>query len=317
MLFFRRFSMMQTAESNLSSFKQEIAHPSRLQEEAQNKLPVWSNLASQHWAGSSLNQDRKLEYRAEKPFTLDRNTDFYRQSPAFSNKAAEAIVQVVAKDAAVFFTDQSKANSYYREVRNGTGFFVAGDGLVATAKHVVGNAKDIQIRFQNGQKLNCRLVVCNSKEDLALLKVESKRNDFRYYSLGRARELTFAQNVYALGYPNASKQLIVAKGQAISFKPNYQFNSSSCDALFAKINVYPGDSGAPLFNGAGEVVGVAIDAVYPPVETASTNKASVQVEHSKNYENPDGGLFVDADSLRKLIWIERAAHPPIDLGYTR
>jgi S1-C subfamily serine protease len=306
---------MQTAELNLSSFKQEIVHPSRLQEESQNELPAWSHLASHHLAQPSIRQDNKLKNQAAEPFALEVNTDFYKQSPAFSNKAAEAIVQVTAKDAEVFFKDQGRTS--YREVRNGTGFFVSGDGLVATAKHVVGNAKDIQIGFQNGQKLSCRLVGYNNQEDLALLKVESKRNDFRYYSLGRARELTFAQNVYALGYPNASKQLIVAKGQAISFKPNYQFNSSTCDALFAKVNVYPGDSGAPLFNGAGEVVGVAIDAVYPPVKTASINKNSMQVEHSKNYENPDGGLFVDADSLRKLIWIERAAHPPISSGYTR
>jgi len=135
----------------------------------------------------------------------------------------------------------------------GSGFVIRKDGMVVTNNHVIDDAKDITVVFGDGRELSATVVGRDPKTDLAVLKVDGK-GELPVARLGDSDGLDVGDWVVAIGNPfglsnTVTAGIVSAKGRAIGAGPYDDFIQTD-----APIN--PGNSGGPLFNEAGEVVGI-------------------------------------------------------------
>ena len=127
------------------------------------------------------------------------------------------------------------------------------DGYIVTNAHVVEDSDRIQIRLSDGRRFEGRLIGQDNRVDLALLKIEA--TGLPVAALGDSNKLRVGEFVLALGHPFGLEQtvsfgIVSRKGAALqSAAPGFDFVQTD-----AAVN--PGNSGGPLVNMAGEVVGV-------------------------------------------------------------
>ncbi len=137
---------------------------------------------------------------------------------------------------------------------SGSGFLIRDDGLVVTNAHVVVGAARIQVRLQDGRRFQGKLIGKDSRVDLALVKIEGVRG-LPVLPLGDSNRLRVGEFVLALGHPFGLEQtvsfgIVSRKGAPL------QIPSPGFDFIQTDASVNPGNSGGPLVNMAGEVVGV-------------------------------------------------------------
>lgn len=142
----------------------------------------------------------------------------------------------------------------------GSGFVIDPSGLVVTNNHVVGQAQRVMVSVQGGQELPARVIGGDDLTDLALLRVES-RAPLVAVSFGSSAAMRIGQWVLAAGNPfglggSVTSGIVSARGRDIGAGPFDDFIQTD-----AAIN--PGNSGGPLFNMAGEVIGINT-AIYSP-----------------------------------------------------
>jgi serine protease Do len=142
----------------------------------------------------------------------------------------------------------------------GSGFLVASEGYVVTNQHVVNDASEIIVTLHDGKKLPAELVGIDEKTDLALLKVESK-DALPYARFGDSETTRVGDWVVAIGNPfglggSATAGIVSARGRDIQAGPFDDFFQ-----VDAPIN--QGNSGGPLFNLEGQVIGINT-AIYSP-----------------------------------------------------
>jgi len=136
----------------------------------------------------------------------------------------------------------------------GSGFIVQEKGYVLTNNHVIEGAERIHITMADGREFAAKLIGTDPKTDVALLKIESGATDFPYVNLGDSDALQVGDWVVAMGDPfglglSVTHGLVSAKERSIGAGPYDDFIQS--DAL-----INPGNSGGPLFDLAGNVVGI-------------------------------------------------------------
>jgi serine protease Do len=135
----------------------------------------------------------------------------------------------------------------------GSGFIIREDGYLVTNAHVVGDAERIQVRLVDGRRFEGRVVGLDDRVDLALVKIEAR--GLPVASLGDSNRTRVGEFVLALGHPFGLEQtvsfgIISRKGAPLQVAaPGFEFIQTD-----AAVN--PGNSGGPLVNMAGEVVGV-------------------------------------------------------------
>lgn len=142
---------------------------------------------------------------------------------------------------------------------SGSGFFVEG-GYIVTNNHVVDNARKLQVRLDSGEEVEGTLVGTDAKTDLAVLKVDAKHAR-KALSWGDSSRSRAGDNVFTIGAPfslgnTVTAGIISARGRDIGSGP-YD------DYLQIDAPINPGNSGGPMFNAAGEVIGVNT-AIYSP-----------------------------------------------------
>jgi len=158
-----------------------------------------------------------------------------------------------------FFDRQQRQDS--RPVTSlGSGFVIDPKGYVVTNNHVIADADEVSIKFSNGESLDAEIVGRDAKTDLALLKVDPK-NPLPAVSFGDSDKSRVGDWVIAIGNPfglggTVTAGIISARNRNINAGPYDDFIQTD-----APIN--RGNSGGPLFNMGGEVVGVN-SAIYSP-----------------------------------------------------
>ncbi len=142
----------------------------------------------------------------------------------------------------------------------GSGFVIDPSGFVVTNNHVVGTSTRVTVSLQNGTELAARVVGTDELTDLALLRVEP-RTPLVAVGWGSSNAMRVGQWVLAAGNPfglggTVTSGIVSARGREIGAGPFDDFIQTD-----AAIN--PGNSGGPLFNVAGEVIGIST-AIYSP-----------------------------------------------------
>jgi serine protease Do len=140
-----------------------------------------------------------------------------------------------------------------RRQGTGSGFIIRQDGLIVTNNHVVANAQEITVTLSDKRQYKAKVLGVDPKTDLAVIKIEAKTS-VPYVPLGNSDVLRVGDWVMAIGNPfglsnTVTTGIVSAKGRTIGAGPYDDFIQTD-----ASIN--PGNSGGPLFNTAGEVVGI-------------------------------------------------------------
>lgn len=135
----------------------------------------------------------------------------------------------------------------------GSGFIISEDGYVVTNNHVVERATDISVILENGEKYEAKVIGRDPKTDLAVIKFEP-RGKLQAVKYGDSENLRIGDWVIAIGNPfglgyTVTAGIVSAKGRSLGL-------GAYDDFIQTDASLNPGNSGGPLFNLRGEVVGV-------------------------------------------------------------
>jgi len=144
----------------------------------------------------------------------------------------------------------------------GSGFVVdAAKGLIVTNNHVIADADDIEVNFSDGSKLKAQMVGTDTKTDIALLKVDPSAKTLKAVKFGDSNKMRVGDWVMAIGNPfglggTVTVGIVSARNRDINSGPYDDFLQTD-----AAIN--RGNSGGPLFNMDGEVIGINTAIISP------------------------------------------------------
>ncbi len=139
----------------------------------------------------------------------------------------------------------------------GSGFVFDGEGHIVTNDHVVEGAESVSVRFWDGSNYDATVVGTDPSTDLAVIKVEAPASALQPLELGDSTQLSVGEGVVALGSPfglegTATSGIVSALNRQMTSPNNFTIsNSIQTDAA-----INHGNSGGPLLNAAGQVIGV-------------------------------------------------------------
>ncbi len=221
-------------------------------------------------------------------------------------EASPAVVSiVVSKDMPVyeqyytdpFFYQYRQVGTKKQEIGSGSGFIVSKDGLVLTNKHVVlDDAAEYLVLTNDGKKLPTKVLAKDSLQDLAVLKIETEKviddtgalvqKEFPVVKLGDSDKLQIGQTVIAIGnalgeYRNTvSVGVVSGLGRTITASTG-DFVETIEDVIQTDAAINKGNSGGPLLNLKGEVIGINTATVLEAQNigfTIPVNKAKKDIE---------------------------------------
>ncbi|MCX7974923.1 MAG: DegQ family serine endoprotease [Candidatus Aminicenantes bacterium] len=149
----------------------------------------------------------------------------------------------------------------YKTTVQGTGFFISSDGYIVTNNHLVEQANKIYVYTSQGDELLAKHIGLDSRTDLALIKVDGK--NFPYVEMGDSAQIRVGEWVLAIGNPwglehTVTAGIISAKGRQLgTSQPIYQ------DFIQTDAAINRGNSGGPLVNLKGEVIGITSNIFSP------------------------------------------------------
>jgi serine protease Do len=133
----------------------------------------------------------------------------------------------------------------------GSGFIVSPDGVILTNAHVVRDADEVTVKLQDRREYRAKVLGSDPKTDVAVLKIDAK--NLPVVPVGNSRNLQVGEWVLAIGSPyglesSVTAGVVSAKGRNI--------DTNGVQFIQTDVAVNPGNSGGPLFNTRGEVVGI-------------------------------------------------------------
>lgn len=187
------------------------------------------------------------------------------ESARTAGSGAEVVERIA--DSVVSISTQSVGVDFFgRQVRAegaGSGFIVTSDGYIVTNNHVVEGAQSVTVITNDDEQFEARVVATEPSSDLALLKAEAAV-ELTPVTIGNSDDIQVGEEVYAIGnalgrYPNSVTQGIVSGlGRPITasgsgLRGNLQEFE---DLIQTDAAINSGNSGGPLVNAKGEVIGI-------------------------------------------------------------
>jgi serine protease Do len=138
----------------------------------------------------------------------------------------------------------------------GSGFVVSQDGFIVTNAHVVENAEEITVRFSDKREMIAKVVGADTRSDVAVIKVEA--TGLPVVKIGDTKKLRVGEWVIAIGSPFGFSNTVTAGIVSATSRENLSGdpNLDAVPFIQTDVAVNPGNSGGPLLNMRGEVVGI-------------------------------------------------------------
>ena len=142
----------------------------------------------------------------------------------------------------------------------GTGFFISSDGYILTNNHIVEKAEKVTVYTVQGKEYTAKVMGTDAMTDIALIKVEAK--DTPFAELGDSAQMKVGEWVLAIGNPygldhTVTAGIVSAKGRDLGDSSTYQ------DFIQTDAAINRGNSGGPLINMKGEVIGITSNIFTP------------------------------------------------------
>ena len=260
---------VETADQNNSDddAKAEESTESKNEKKSQtktskNRFATFASLVAVALSGTAL------YYAYNRP-----TTSIFHSSNSASNNAAtfaegsiSEIANSVSKSVVSIITNTSTTGSFFTgqvSQAAGTGFIISSDGYIATNKHVVANATKIGVILDDGSTYeDVELIGTDPINDFAIVKIKDVK-DLTPIKIGDSKTTNIGQQVVAIGnalgtYQNSvTSGIISGKGRSLtasdSSRTTYETLS---DMIQTDAAINGGNSGGPLVNAAGEVIGI-------------------------------------------------------------
>ena len=136
----------------------------------------------------------------------------------------------------------------------GSGFVLTTDGYIVTNYHVVENAETVKVTMYNGDEYDARYVGGDEDYDIAVIKVEA--SDLQAVTLGDSERLNVGDHVLAIGNPLGELTFSMSGGMVSSVNRAINVDGTPFNMIQTDASINHGNSGGPLFNSFGEVVGI-------------------------------------------------------------
>ncbi|MBC8213487.1 MAG: trypsin-like peptidase domain-containing protein [Candidatus Marinimicrobia bacterium] len=211
-------------------------------------------------------------YFVEKPISTDYNINNSRQT-AITQAIEKCSPTVVGINVTQLKRGQSNLfldpfwGGYFPRMRTykveslGSGFIVSSDGYVITNSHVVEDALEIIVTLPGGKRYNAEVIGSDPPTDLALLKIDG--DDFQFVEFGSSEDIIVGEWVIALGNPmglfDIAKLPTATAGIISGLHMDFGEKESGHiyqDMIQTDASINQGNSGGPLINALGEVIGV-------------------------------------------------------------
>jgi len=144
------------------------------------------------------------------------------------------------------------------EMASGSGVIISNDGFIVTNNHVVDGADEVTVTLSNRRSFKARVVGADPSSDLAVVKIDAQNLPFLLY--GNSDEVKVGQWVLAVGYPltletTVTAGIVSAKGRTLDI--NRRQSQSPVESFIqTDAAVNPGNSGGPLINPEGQLIGI-------------------------------------------------------------
>ena len=192
------------------------------------------------------------------------------------NFLAEAVEK--AMPAVVHIENQQEVRTFYDRrpkripVGNGSGFIVDERGFILTNAHVIANASHISVKLHSGETLSATVIDIDQVADLALIKLEARRKQkFPSLKFGKSNELRPGEWVIALGSPLSLKNTITSGIISTIGRTSKELGlnrGANMEYIQTDAPITVGNSGGPLVNLDGEVVGINTMTASPGISFA-------------------------------------------------
>ena len=193
---------------------------------------------------------------AAKNYT-DKNFDgIIIDTKSSGKKSAQSAYEKVSDSTVAILTFEDKISSEENAEGQGTGIIVSSDGYIVTNSHVIGDSKTAykyQIINNDGKKYTANVVGYDTRTDLAVLKIKGK--DLKPVHFVKKSHLQVGEDIIAVGNPGGldfqnslTKGIVSAKDRTL--------DDSTVSYIQTDAAVNPGNSGGPLCNLYGEVIGI-------------------------------------------------------------
>jgi S1-C subfamily serine protease len=167
----------------------------------------------------------------------------------------------------------------YPNLVKGTGFLFSSSNFVITNYHLVKNSKSIIVKLLHGQDIKAEVVAIDKNNDIAFLKLDSHPSmNIGKIDLGDSAEVRLGDKVFTIGYPLTN---------ILGSKPKYSegvINALSGvgndpKSFQISIPIQPGNSGGPLFNDNGDIIGI----VTSSLDAETTSQISGNIPQNVNF----------------------------------
>ena len=144
------------------------------------------------------------------------------------------------------------------EMASGSGVIISNDGYVVTNNHVVDGADEVTVTLSNRRSFKAKVIGADPSSDLAVVKIDAQNLPFLLY--GNSDEVKVGQWVLAVGYPltletTVTAGIVSAKGRTLDI--NRRQSQSPVESFIqTDAAVNPGNSGGPLINPQGQLIGI-------------------------------------------------------------
>ena len=184
----------------------------------------------------------------------------------------------------------------------GSGFIYDAEGFIITNAHVVENAVDITVTLADGSQHSADLIGIDEKTDLALINIKDP-GDYKAAVLGNSDDIIMGEWAIAIGNPfglfSKSRMPIATAGIVSSLHMDFGFQQSGRvyqDMIQTDASINSGNSGGPLVNSKGEVIGINTF-----IYSGSNNSGSIGI----GFALPINRAMVIIDELRKKGFVDR------------
>ncbi|GAC1661548.1 MAG: trypsin-like peptidase domain-containing protein [Candidatus Acidiferrum sp.] len=262
-------------------------------------------LAAAYWAGARWGQRQPREVEAVPPtkagLTLAPPQDVTLSGDEAINvriyrQASPAVANVLTKATEMdFFSDPVPVEGA------GSGFVIDPRGYILTNFHVVQEAQSIEVVLGDQSHYIAKFVGADQRNDVALLKIEPQGKPLAVLPLGDSSKLQVGQKVLAIGNPfRFSTTLTTGVVSALGRTVQTSETTAIDEAIQTDAAINRGNSGGPLINSHGEVIGIN-SAIYTPSGTTAGIGFAIPINTAKIIAND---LITDGRVHRALLGVQ-------------
>ncbi len=202
----------------------------------------------------------------------------------------------------------------------GSGFVIDARGYILTNFHVVQEAQSIEVVLGDQSRYPAKFIGADQRNDVALVKIDPKGKHLVALPLGDSGALQVGQKVLAIGNPFGFQSTLTT-GVVSALGRTVQTSQTTFidEAIQTDAAINRGNSGGPLINSHGEVIGIN-SAIYTPSGTTAGIGFAIPINTAKNIANDlitDGRVhraFLGVETLQVSAWLSEALDLPAQRG---